>query len=130
MTPPTWRFTLKQRVAVLAGFLGLWVAGIETRLVWLQVIQRADLLSRAERQQNRTQDAPAKRGDIIDRRGRVLATSVDADTIYAVPSDLGNPAEVVDKLCAAFRDCQKKERQSLLERFNKKNQFAYVRRQI
>ena len=131
MTPPTWRFTLERRMAVLAGFLGLWVAGIEARLVWLQVVQHTDLMTRAERQQNRTQDAPAKRGDIIDRRGRVLATSVDADTIYAVPSELGNPAQVVDRLCAAFRDCQKKERQALLERLlNKKSQFAYVRRQI
>jgi cell division protein FtsI/penicillin-binding protein 2 len=130
MTPPTWRFTLKRRIVVLAGFLGLWVAGIEARLVWLQVIEHADFLTRAERQQNRTQDAPAKRGDIIDRRGRVLATSVDADTVYAVPSELTNPADVVDKLCAAFRDCQKKERQSLLERLNKQRQFAFVRRQI
>ncbi|HEX7193301.1 MAG TPA: penicillin-binding protein 2, partial [Thermoanaerobaculia bacterium] len=130
MTPPTWRFTLKRRVAVLGGCLAVWVAGIEARLVYLQVIDHANFLTRAERQQNRTQDAPAKRGDILDRRGHVLATSVDADTIYAVPSELTDPADVVNKLCAAFRDCTKKERQSLLERLNRQRQFAYVRRQV
>ena len=47
-------------------------------------------MARAERQQNRHDHAPAKRGDIVDRKGRVLATSVDADTIYAVPSEIGD----------------------------------------
>jgi cell division protein FtsI (penicillin-binding protein 3) len=130
MTPRTWRITLKRRAAVIAGCLVAWVVGIEARLVYLQVISHADFEARAERQQNRTLDAPAKRGDIVDRLGHVLATSVDADTVYAVPSELTNPADVVVKLCAAFRDCQKKERQSLLERLNSQRQFAYVRRQI
>ena len=130
MTSRTWRLTLERRVAVVAGCLAVWVVGIEARLVYLQVARHADFEMRAERQRNRTQDAPAKRGDILDRRGRVLATSVDADTVYAVPSVLTSPAAVVEKLCAAFRDCQKKERQSLLERLNTQRQFAYVRRQI
>ena len=60
----------------------LWSIGIEARLVYLQVVRHEDLTSRAERQQSRTIEAPAKRGEILDRRGRVLAYSVDADTIY------------------------------------------------
>ena len=53
----------------------------------------------------------------MDRKGRLsLATSVDADTVYAVPSEIGDPDVAVAKLCAAFRDCTSKERQSLTER--------------
>jgi len=51
--------------------------GIEAKLVYLQVFKRADLVARAERQQERTQASPAVRGDILDRRGRVLATRVE-----------------------------------------------------
>ena len=40
----------------------------------------------------RTIPAPAKRGDIVDRHGRVVAMSADADSIYAVPSELDDPA--------------------------------------
>ena len=83
---------MKRRVAIVAVLLALWVAGIEAKLVYLQVYQRADLVARAERQQERTQPSPAKRGDILDRRGRVLATSVDADTIYAVPTEIDDAA--------------------------------------
>src|SRR5215471_11049750 len=88
-----WRLTLAKRSVVAAGFFALWAAGIEARLVYLQVYKRADLVARAERQQMRTIEAPAKRGDILDRKSHVLATSVDADSIYAVPSEIGNADE-------------------------------------
>ncbi len=130
MAAPNGRVVLRRRVAVVAGILALWVAGIEARLVFLQVIRHADLSARAERQQMRTVEAAAKRGDIVDRRGRVLATSVDADSIYAVPSDIAKPDDVAKKLCEAFRDCTAKERQALTERLGQQRAFAYVRRQV
>ena len=55
----------------------------------------------AERQQMRTIVAPAKRGDILDRHGRVLATSVDADSIYAVPSEISNAGEATARSAAS-----------------------------
>src|SRR5438105_2006354 len=81
------------------------VAAFEVRLVYLQVFQHADLVARAERQQLRTIPAPSKRGDILDRRGRVLATSVDADSIYAVPTEIDQPALAAKRICEALRDC-------------------------
>ena len=125
-----WRVTVKRRTIVAAVALGLWAIGIELRLVDLQVVARADLMARAERQQLRTIAAPAKRGDILDRRGRVLATSVDADTIYAVPSDISDHLAVVARLCDALVDCKDRERQGLADRLRKQKNFAYVRRQV
>ena len=69
----------------------LWVAGIEA-----QARLPADIRpGRPGRRAPTTRGAarlpsPARRGDILDRRGRVLATSVDADTIYAVPTEIDN----------------------------------------
>jgi cell division protein FtsI (penicillin-binding protein 3) len=128
--PDAWRVTLRRRLVVVAVALGLWVGGIETRLVYLQIFDRADLLARAERQQERTQPVPAKRGDILDRRGRVMATSVDADTIIAVPNEIDDAADATAKLCAALGDCDAKERKAIAERLGKRRSFAYVRRQV
>ena len=125
-----WRTTLRQRLVVVAWMVGLWVAGIEARLVYLTIIDSADLVARADRQHERTQSAPAKRGDILDRRGRVLATSVDADTIYAVPTEIDDAKDAVRKLCEALRDCSAKDRQLLVERLGGRKAFAYVRRQV
>lgn len=128
--PVDWRATLKRRTFVAAVALGLWGVGIETRLIFLQVIRHADLVVRADKQQLRTRETPAKRGDIVDRKGHMLATSVDADTVYAVPSEIGDPENVASKLCGAFGDCTSKEQQALGERLRGRSAFAYVRRQI
>ena len=125
-----WRPILRRRLALVAGAIAWWVAAIEGRLVYLQIFENADLLARAERQHERTQSAPAKRGDILDRRGRVLATSVDADTIYAVPSEIDNAEDAVTKLCGALGDCTAKDRQGLIERLRTRRAFAYIRRQV
>src|SRR3954447_12551050 len=136
MTPPStaathdWRPIMKRRVAVVSLMLGLWVAGIEAKLIYLQVFNRADLAARAERQQERTPPSPARRGDIVDRRGRMLATSVDADTIYAVPTEITNAADVAKKICDALGDCDLKDGQSIADKLGQRRAFAYVRRQV
>ncbi len=127
---PDWRATLRRRLAFASVVLGLWALAIEGRLVTLQVVEHQDLTQRAERQQMQTRPLAARRGDIVDRRGHVLATSVDADTIYAVPSAISDEAATVRLLCTAFGDCTAKERKDLLERLQKQRHFAYVRRQV
>jgi cell division protein FtsI (penicillin-binding protein 3) len=125
-----WRETLRQRTIVAAVVLGGWMAVIECRLVFLQVIRHGDLVARATLQQMRKVDAAAKRGDILDRKGRVLATSVDADSIYAVPSAIEDPVAVVGALCGALGDCSARDRDALVERLGKTKAFAYVKRQV
>src|SRR6185503_6278368 len=105
-----------RRIGAAAIALTVWVGAIEARLIYLQIFRRADLVARAERQQLRTQAVPPKRGDILDRRGRVLATSVDADSVYAVPPEIADVADAAKKLCAAFGDCSNRERQQLAEK--------------
>jgi cell division protein FtsI/penicillin-binding protein 2 len=125
-----WPVTFRRRVVVVAGVLAVWVAAIELRLAYVQIVQHSEYVARAEQQHNRMRDVPAKRGDILDRKRHLLATSVDADTIYAVPSEVSEPDVAVTKLCVAFRDCTKRERQLLIERLRRRGAFAYVRRQV
>lgn len=119
---------LKSRLMVAAGALVLWALAIEIRLVVLQVVQHPELVARAERQQMSTVPAPAKRGEIFDRNGRLLAYSVDADTIYAVPTEITDPAKTADALCGALDDCTRKMRDELHERLSQNRAFVYVRR--
>ncbi|MSO83823.1 MAG: PASTA domain-containing protein [Acidobacteria bacterium] len=125
-----WRITLKRRVVVAVILLVAWSAAIEARLVYLQVGRHADLTGRAERQQLRTVETTAKRGDILDRSGRVLAYSVDADSIYAVPTDIPDPDAAAAALCNALDGCVADERQALAGRIRRGRAFAYVRRQV
>jgi cell division protein FtsI (penicillin-binding protein 3) len=123
-----WRPTIERRVVVAAAIMGLWTLGIEARLVFLQIYSYDELTQRAERQYLRTVDAPAKRGEIFDRRGHLLAYSVDADTVYAVPHEIENPARTAAALCAALDDCSAKDRGALAERLAGDRAFTYVKR--
>ena len=126
-----WRTTVTRRLAVAAMTLLVWSVAIEGRLVYLQVFQHQELKGRAARQQSRTVEAPAKRGDLLDRNGNVLALSVDAESIYAVPIDIHQPDRLVEALCGALKDCAKGERAGLVDRIGKsRRQFMYVRRQV
>jgi cell division protein FtsI (penicillin-binding protein 3) len=119
---------LRSRLMVAAGLLVLWVIGIESRLFVLQVMQHDVLVSRADKQQMSTVPAPAKRGEIFDRNGRLLAYSVDADTIYAVPTEIADANQAADAICGALEDCTKKNRDELRDRLAQPRPFAYVRR--
>ena len=123
-----WRPTVERRVLVAAAVMALWTLGIEARLLFLQVYSYDELTQRAERQYLRTVDAPAKRGEIFDRRGHLLAYSVDADTVYAVPHEVENPARTAAALCGALDDCSSKDRAALVERLSGDRAFIYVKR--
>ena len=126
----TWKRTVRRRVVVAALGLILWTIGIQARLVYLQVSQHEVMLSRATRQQMRTVNAPAKRGDILDRRGRILAYSVDADSIYAVPAEIEDPEQVASSLCSVLQDCSPREQRRITERLGRPRAFTYIRRQV
>ncbi|MGE3579373.1 MAG: penicillin-binding protein [Vicinamibacterales bacterium] len=133
MTDPTlhrWRPTLKRRALVTAACFLLWAGAIEARLVYLQVFQHDELVARAERQQLRTVPAPAKRGDILDRNGRVLAASADVDSLYAVPPEVDDAAATAAAVCGALGDCTKSERKDIGDRLRRRRPFVYIRRQI
>jgi cell division protein FtsI (penicillin-binding protein 3) len=125
-----WRPTVERRILAAAGVFAFWTLAILARLIYLQVISHEDLSTRAERQQMRTVTAPAKRGEIYDRHGRLLAYSVDADTIYAVPYEIEDAAKTAAALCGALDECTAKERAALTERLRADRAFTYVRRRV
>ena len=91
---------MERRGRILAVLLitGLGFALVALRLVYLQVYDRAELASRAERQQERLVKLEPKRGTIYDRMGRELAVSLDVDSVYGVPSKIEDPREVARQL--------------------------------
>jgi cell division protein FtsI/penicillin-binding protein 2 len=126
----TWRRDYRKRLLVVLVVFTLWTAAIQTRLVYLQVLQHPKYLEEANDQQTRVFEPAPKRGDVLDRDGNLLAYSVDADTIVANPRAVRNPKATVEALCGVFRDCTAKERQDLTTAFSGRRAFAYVRRGV
>ena len=125
-----WRTTIRARLFVGAGIFVLWAVGIQARLLYLQVHKHKELEARAANQSARTMDISAKRGDILDRHGRVLAYSVESDSVYGVPSEIKNAPEAAWLICGALGDCASKEQDALAGRLQQKRAFVYVRRRV
>jgi len=128
--PLQWRDRVHSRLVVCAALFAFWTAGIEARLVYLQVVNHADLTARAERQQTRTVVPPAKRGEIFDRHGRLLAYSVDADTIAADPSEIEDPDSVATSICNVLDGCTTDRRADMAKKLRRRGAFVYVARQV
>src|SRR5215510_6001500 len=99
----SWRRTLKRRIVVAAAVCLAWAVAIEVRLVFLQVIEHDFLIKEAKKQQEDTLTLEPKRGDIFDRDGGMLASDVDADSVYAVPAKVEDPVRTVAEVCKALQ---------------------------
>ncbi|HSV35478.1 MAG TPA: penicillin-binding protein 2 [Ramlibacter sp.] len=118
---PIWRS--KFIVAGIAiGFLGL--AG---RAAWVQVFGNAFFQRQGEVRFARTLELPANRGRILDRNGLLLATSVPAPSIWAIPEDVDRDrkklAQLAQLLEMPLADLDKK-----LE--NEDKTFVWLKRQL
>ncbi len=127
-TPAVWRATVRSRLLVCAAVFCCWTVAIEARLVYLQVFRHEEMTARANRQQMREIRTAAKRGEIFDRNGRVLAYSVDGDTIAADPTEIGDPDDVARRVCQALEACSAQEQQTMARQLRRDRQGVYLRR--
>ena len=112
---PDWRETVRSRVVVGAVLCALWTCAIEARLLYLQVFKHADMLARANDQQENTLEPPGRRGDIVDRNGDLLAYTVDADSIIADPTEIEDPEVASASVCRALDRCDAAEKLAMAE---------------
>jgi len=122
------------RFAYVALFFCAWTALIATRLGWLQVVRHSDFVHRAAMQQQRTFEVAPRRGMLYDRNLRELAVTVQVDSVYAVPSELGDnrasAAEILAEIVHADPRDNFTSQQQMLARFNASKNFAWVARKV
>jgi cell division protein FtsI/penicillin-binding protein 2 len=79
-----------RRLFVMAVLLAAAFAGLGYRLVDLQVLRHEELSGKAQRNTQYETLLEPRRGDILDVRGNLLATSVFVKTVCGDPSLIGN----------------------------------------
>lgn len=107
-------------VAALCVLLG--------RLVELQFIRGPQFARIARRQHFTTETIPARPGDIVDREGRLLATSVEVSSLFVIPSEIDRPWEASQQIAAAL-DLDPEE---LMDRLTSRSnsQFLWIKRRL
>ena len=79
-----------RRVLMLVVLVLLAFAGLGYRLVDLQVLRHDELSVKAQENTQLEFSLEPRRGDILDAKGNLLATSVLVKTVCADPTTLGN----------------------------------------
>ena len=79
---PVWRSKL------VVGAIALAFCGLAARAAYIQVVANSFYQRQGEVRFARTLELPANRGRILDRNGMILASSVPAPSIWAIPEDV------------------------------------------
>jgi cell division protein FtsI (penicillin-binding protein 3) len=118
---PVWRS--KFIVAVLAaGF-----AGLVGRAAYIQLINNPFFQRQGEVRYARTLELPANRGRVLDRNGLILASSVPAQSVWAIPEDMERDSGQL-RAMAELLDMSVAELERKLSDDDKT--FVWIRRQL
>ena len=88
---------------------------------------KADFLTRAaQKQHNYFLELESKRGSIYDRNAQPLALNLPSQSLYAVPVELANVAQAVQKLSAILHA----DKSFFQERLSRKKSFVWLARKL
>lgn len=120
-----WRRAMVLGVLVVLAGIGI------GRLAYWQVIRGPELAAIAQSQIQRTVAEPALRGDILDRHGRVLATTAYRDTLAAWPNLIGDKERptVVARL-AEILELDDEGQERLLRTLDPRSRYQTLAREL
>jgi len=96
------------------------------RLVWIQVVQGAELTRTAEKQRTRDIKLSPRRGSIFDREGEPLAVTSDAKDVYADATAVKDATSTAEALAHELGG----EAKDYLPKLQKNTHFVYLKRKV
>lgn len=118
---PVWRSKF------VVGVIALGFVGLAARAAYIQVVANDFFQRQGEVRFARTLDLPANRGRILDRNGLILASSVPAPSIWAIPEDVEMDKAQLQRL-AKLLDMPAADISRKLA--NEDKSFVWIKRQV
>ncbi|MEO5373254.1 MAG: penicillin-binding protein 2 [Alphaproteobacteria bacterium] len=117
--------TGRARLIVTGGFFLLAFVVIAGRLVEISALKVDDTPRHAR--QAGMETVKMERGDIVDRSGIVLATSLPTVNLYADPREINDAADAAKKLAAVLPELNQAD---LTHRLDSERTFVYLKRNL
>ncbi|MCL4702817.1 MAG: penicillin-binding protein 2 [Burkholderiaceae bacterium] len=118
---PAWRSQVVMLMVAIA------FVALAARAVWLQVFSQNFLQKQGEMRYAKTIELPASRGKIFDRNGVVLASSLPARAVWAIPEEVDATPRQVASLAKLLDIDERELRRKLSE---EDRSFVYLKRQV
>ncbi len=116
----------KVKIGLVMVLFAVALVGLWARTGWVQLHDGSALLSKASKQSHAAEYEFGERGRIFDRNGAMLATSVEAKSVYARPFQIENIDVAADTLS---RDL-KISRRTVYRKLKSKKKFVWIKRQV
>ena len=117
---------VKVRIAIIGLLVILAWLAMGYRLVQIQVFDAPVLAEEGLSQRLVSRDLAPQRGKIFDRNGDLLAMTVEAQSLYAVPNQVEEPLWVAQQIGGLLEA----DSERLLERMDSDRDFVYLKRQV
>jgi cell division protein FtsI (penicillin-binding protein 3) len=108
-------------IVVIAAWLGMGY-----RLFEIQVVQASELAQEGLSQRLVTKEMAPQRGKIYDRNGNLLAMTVEAQSLFAVPDQVTEPVWVSQQVGGLLGV----DSDTLYHRLTSDSDFVYIKRQV
>ncbi|AFM01738.1 MULTISPECIES: stage V sporulation protein D [Desulfitobacterium] len=120
---------MRKRIAFLFFCVSAFLVVLIVRLAFVQLAQGAILSDKADESHYRGVPVAAKRGNVEDRNGEVLAMSVSTETVYAVPAQVRSSGRG-EEIARALSGLLEMEPEQVLERITKRSALEYVKKRV
>ncbi|SVE37095.1 uncharacterized protein METZ01_LOCUS489949, partial [marine metagenome] len=118
------RGSLKGRLILVSSLFVVFGISLIGRLFFLQVTQHENLVSKSEKQYQRTINIHYGRGSIFDRNMNELTANIEVESVYATPQKIINKKKTAKILASVLNLNQA----SVYKKINSKRHFIWLKR--
>jgi len=118
--------TCRSRLFLTSLLFACVFAAVALRIVEVVVLEGGSAQSHMPRFRIPAPPAPA-RADIVDRNGKLLATTLDTPSVYATPKQILDPADATRKLVKAFPSLKSGD---VYAKLTSGKSFVYIKRRL
>lgn len=115
--------SMRMRILVVVSSIGLLLVIATVKAAMLQINRGSALYGLSQQQTLRKAEYLGSRGDILDRNGHLLATSVTVSSVFAEPRLMSEPKKVAFQLAKVLPQST-----DLVERLNSNRSFVWILR--
>jgi cell division protein FtsI (penicillin-binding protein 3) len=119
---------VRWRGAVLLALFALGAVALESRILYLQLVNKEFLAAQANDRHLRTVEISAHRGSLTDRDGEPLAVSTPVDTIVGNPRELNDALDRIGELADATGQDEDSLARKVTSNLNR--DFVYLQRHL
>lgn len=127
------KLNMRKRVSFMIIMTLIILISLSIRVAWLQIVDGAELSAQALEQQTRDKPINAARGDILDRNGVQLATSISCEIVSATPKmvlENTNKGISLEAIATEVARILEIDKDALYKKLNNSSYYEIVKKKV